>query len=81
MGQKMIYTVLFLWLVLDQLTLVNVRIASFLQKQPQDELPILSQKIESESYAIETVLLGNYGCIYYEPSKRYYVATTSAGDV
>lgn len=81
MNRKMIYTVLsvlFIWLILDQLTLANVRIDNFL-KQSNDELPFLSQKIESETYTIETVLFGKYGSIYYEPSKRYYVASTSEG--
>lgn len=82
MNIKMIYivvSILFIWLVLDQLTLVNVRITNFLQQQSEDKLPFLTQKIESKTYTIETVLLGEYGSIYYEPSKKYYVASTSEG--
>lgn len=81
MSFRMIYLLSFLlliWVILDQLTVVNVRAANFLQ-QPMRGYPILSEKIESDSYSIETVLLGKYGKIYYEPSKRYYIAATSEG--
>lgn len=65
MSFRMIYVLpllLMAWLILDQLTVVNVRAANFLQQQPAHESPILSENIESKSYALEPV---NFGRSYH----------------
>lgn len=65
-----------IWLIFDQLTIINVRASNLNHATAFQDTPYLSDKQESESYILEKVINGLYGTIYYEPSQRYYIAHT-----
>lgn len=68
----MIYviSICMLWLLFDQLTIVNVRASNLFQSKTFQNTPTLSNKIESDSHILEKVLLGQRGTVYYEPKKN-----------
>lgn len=77
----MIYviSICILWLLFDQLTIVNVRASNLFQSKTFQNTPTLSNKIESDSHILEKVLIGQRGTVYYEPQKKYYVLKTPEG--
>lgn len=82
MKYKMKYlllSILLVWLVLDQLTIINVRPSNLLKYLRWSRVSDLSEQSHSKSYGLKSVITGTHSSFYFEPTKEYYIITTAEG--